>query len=214
MLGALRILANENESARAGWAALGIVAAFTAFCFPIQLYGGLIVPVLQNDGMRFGWSPLIIGVVIGCFFLFGGFLAPLVGEASRRLGARRTLLAAALLYGVGMTLLAVMRDWWLFLLSYGIVSSLVFTATIVSVMGLVAPWFRRSQGLAVGLVWTAGALGGCLLPPVLAVSLGTVGWTWSFLAFGVVGSVVMLALALYFPAAPERRRHGRGCSRR
>ena len=205
-----RILAAEGEAVRARWVALGIVAVFTAWCFPLQLYGGLVMPVLQNDGIRFGWAPLIISVVIGCFFLIGGFLAPLAGEAGRRLGDRRTLVSVALLYCVGMTLLAVMRDWWFFFLAYGIVLSLAFTATIVSVMGLVDPWFRRSRGLAVGLVWTAGALGGCLLTMALTVLLGTLGWTWSFLTLGVVGSVVMLALVLYYPATPERRRRGQG----
>ena len=207
---AFRTLADEDESVRMRWVALGIAAAFAAWCFPLQFYGSLVMPVLQEDGIRFGWSPSIIGVVIGCFFLIGGFLAPLIGEASQRLGDRRTLLSVALLYGAGTMLLAVTRDWWLFFISYGIVLSLVFTATIVSVMGLAHPWFRRSWGLAVGMVWTAGALGGCLLTPVLSVLLRTLGWTWSFVAFGVAGSAVMLALTLYYPTAPGRRRRHQG----
>ena len=207
---AFRVPADEDAAVRVRWVALGIVAVFAAWCFPLQFYGSLVMPVLQADEMRFGWSPGIIGVVIGCFFLIGGFLAPLIGEASQRLGDRRTLLFAALLYGAGTTLLAVMRDWWLFLIAYGVVLSLVFTATLVSVMGLAYPWFRRSRGLAVGIVWTAGALGGCLFTPLLSVLLRTLGWTWSFLAFAVAGSAVMLALTLCYPATPERRRHDRG----
>lgn len=191
------------------WLSLAVACIFKAVGFPLQVLGGLMVPLLHRsvaEGGTFGWSPGIVGIAISGFFLVSGLAAPLCGFLSDRLGGRAVLLTTAILCGVGMVLLGFMSRPWHFFISYSVILSLVFTLTLVPLVGMISPWFQQRLGLAIGLIWTAGAAGSALLLPVLALLLDIWGWTASFLVFGLAGGLLLLSLTFLFRDHPGMRR--------
>ena len=196
----------------AAWVVLGIVAIFQIFGLSLQLYGGLVVPLLHQEaaeGGQFGWSGGAISMVVACFFLVGGFTAPFCGMLGDRLDGRVSLVLMALLYGVGMVMMGLMRHEWHFFLAYGVILALSFSMALVPIRGMVSPWFQRRLGLAIGLIFTAGAVGAAGLTPLLALLVQQWGWTPAFVTFGVVGSAVMLGALPFYQSNTSRFRRRR-----
>lgn len=194
---------------RAGWAVLGTAAVFRLFAMPLQVYGGLVVPILHRpvaEGGEFGWSGDLISVALAGFFLVGGLLAPICASLSDRWSGRMVLLAMAALYSLSMMLLGLVHSEWHFLLVYSVGLSIVFTMSLGPLFSLIAPWFRRQLGVGVGILWLAGGVGAVAFPPALAYLIETVGWTPSFFAFGLAGGSLMFALALRYRPDPQTRR--------
>ena len=188
---------------------LSTAAAFQFCAVPLQVYGGLLVPILNlpiAEGGKFGWSADWTGASMAAFYLVAGLLAPLCAAFSDRWGGRAVLLAIATLYSLGMLLMAVVHSQWHFFVVYSVLLSLVFTMSLGPLLSLILPWFSRQLGLGVGILWLAGALGATGLLPVLAFLLETVGWTTAFLAFGLVGGGVMFPLALLYGRIVQTRR--------
>ncbi len=206
-----RILSGSDQVAWSAWTTLGIITFFHTIGMSVQTYGGLLAHMLTEpiaEGGRFGWSQGSVGAALGCFFLIGGLAAPLLGAAGDRWGGRPVLLGMALLYGVGMAGLGLMRDEWHFFLAYGGLLSLVFIASMVPMMGLLNPWFQRRLGLATGVAWSVGSLGGGVFTPVMALLLQRWGWLPTFVAMGLAGSGLMLAAARFYRRRPDAPRRG------
>ncbi len=204
-----QLFAGYNQISGYAWLSLTIVCLFKAVGFPLQVLGGLMVPLLHHsvaEGGLFGWSPGIVGIAISGFFLVSGLSAPICGFLGDRLGGRAILLATAILCCGGIVLLGFMTRPWQFFIIYSVILSLVFTLTVVPLSGLVAPWFQQRLGLAIGLTWAAGSVGAAVLLPALAFLLDIWGWTTSFLVFGIIGGVFLLVLAALFREPPGMRR--------
>ena len=206
-----RISVGHAQVAWSAWTTLGVVTLFHTIGMPLQTYGGLLMYMLTEpitEGGRFGWSNGSVGAALGCFFLIAGLAAPILGAVGDRWGGRPVLMGMALLYGVGMTGLGLMRDEWHFFLAYGGLLSLVFIASMVPMMGLLNPWFQHRLGLAIGVVQSLGSLGGAAFTPIMALLLQRWGWLPTFLAMGLVGSGLMLAALRFYRWRPDAPRRG------
>ncbi len=183
------------------WVILTIAVLLQAIVFPLQLYGGLAVPILHRDpadGGEFGWSLGSAGLAIAAFFLVGGLARPICQALADRLGRRAMLLSLALLYGAGMILMGIATSQWHFFLAYSVVLALAFSASTTAVTGLTGPWFRHRPALTIALVWVGGATGAALLTPTLAFLLDAWGGTRCFVTFGLVGGGLLLTLAVLY----------------
>lgn len=162
---------------------------------PSFLLGGLAVQM--QDELGFGARALGIGV--GIFFAAGALSSAATGRLVDRLGAERSLRAAAWLAAVVQAGVAVLGH------------SILTIVALLAVGGLANAWAQPASnvllaravpanrlGIALGLQKSAipaAALLGGLAVPVIAL---TVGWRWAFVA----GSVFAAASALTVPAAP------------
>ena len=183
------------------WLILAIAVLLQAIVFPLQLFGGLAVPVLHRDladGGEFGWSLGSVGLAIAAFFLVGGLARPICQALTDRLGRRAMLLALALLYGAGMILMGLAIHQWHFFLAYSVMLALAFSASTTAVTGLTGPWFEHRPALAIALVWAGGAVGAALLTPAMAFLLNAWGGAGCFVAFGLVGGGLLLTLAVLY----------------
>lgn len=128
-----------------------------------------------------------------------------------RFGARRTLIAAAILLGMGQVLFAVADDFPLALVARAVLG-VGDAITWVSVLRLVAAHFpARRYALVVSLSAAIGALGNFISTVPLTALLQNVGWTATFLVAGVATTIyaVFAAQRLHdgptATASPETR---------
>ena len=142
------------------------------------------------------------------FAMVGIPLGIVVGWASDRFPARAVFgfgLTLVTLFHIGMGLapspLAIT-------LLFAIVASLgIGHSGAVPSQAVVSRWFVRRRGIAMGFTAFGLALGGVLLPPLVAHLIKAIGWRQTWIDFGIVIGVGLLPLTLWLlrnrPAAGQ-----------
>jgi MFS family permease len=129
--------------------------------------------------------------------LVAAAVSPVIGILADRYPARRLfvfgLLGMALFYiGVG----SITATWQLLALYAVLAPVSLALATAITANALIARWFVRRRGLALGLSAFGIGLAGVLLPPVIAALLPTVGWRVVWRGAGVLIAVVVVPVVL------------------
>jgi len=172
-----------------GWrlvAALGVVLFFSGG-------GGLYVfPVfIQSFQNEFGWSLTEISAGVAIFAIVMGLSGPLVGVLFARIGARATMLGAAVLLAAASFGYANLHSLNM-LYAFMMVSGLgVAGTTILPTQALVTHWFDLYRGRALGLAMLGIGFGGFLLPPFNEFLIRAIGWR---LTWGVSAGVIIVVV--------------------
>ena len=83
-----------------------------------------------------------------------------------RFGARRAFGIGAVLLALGLFLSSRAQGYWQLALSYGVVSGLGITILGLGPQaGLIARWFRRKRGIALGVAFAGTGLGALIMTP-------------------------------------------------
>ena len=135
--------------------------------------GVLIVPLEQE----FDWSRATISFAIGVNLLLYGLIGPFAAALMDRFGVRRTITLALALSAGAVALSPAMRQAWQLVLLWGIVVG-AGTGVIGAFLSayIAARWFRRRQGLVVGVLTAANAAGQLIFLPNLAELVTHFGW--------------------------------------
>ena len=135
--------------------------------------GVLIVPLEQE----FDWSRATISFAIGINLLLYGLVGPFAAALMDRFGVRRTMTLALALTAAAVALSPAMHQAWQLVLLWGVVVGLS-TGVVGAFLSayIAARWFRRRQGLVVGLLTAANAAGQLVFLPSLAELITHFGW--------------------------------------
>lgn len=150
-----------------------------------------------TDPKKFGWSHA--QAVGGGFFvlLLAGVLGPLVGWLADKYSPKAVMLGGCLTVAASLALLSTtqtLTQWYSFctLLGIGVAASSLVPASM-----LIAPWFSKQRGLAVGVINAGVGLGGYIFPKVSSRLISEDGYSQAFLilsAFLVIPVAIALAL--------------------
>jgi len=171
---------------------------FTQYAFPLFLK-----PVAEEFGasrsqVASGYSGLAVAMAS---------LGPFLGHALDRRSIRAILCAGALAMAAGFALIAAAPELWLLgLLLAGVVGPGALAAGPLSASKLVANWFLRRRGLALGIAATGTSVGGFAVPPLLTLAIERLGWRGA--ALSMAAALVLVALpiaALAVVGRPEER---------
>lgn len=116
-------------------------------------------------------------------------LNPVLGWLIDRYGTRKALLSVIPLFAVGLVGFSLMTPLYLQIaLTFLFVQSVGLSTGPTGYAALVARWFDRERGLALGIAMAGVGLGAALVPPVSAVLISHFGWraAYRFLALGVL----------------------------
>jgi len=162
----------------------------------LALYG---LPLYYDFMVReFGWSRTMVTsgnaiskLVVGPLFGFGA------GWIVDRFGPRRLMLAGILMAGAALAGLGAMSAVWAFYLFY-------FFNALGYVCGgplpnqvLLARWFDKSRGKAMGIAYLGIGAGGALVPLLSNWLTGRFGWRLSLQLVGVLIVVIALPFAWF-----------------
>jgi sugar phosphate permease len=150
----------------------------------------------------FGWSAADTSVAFTLRGVETGLFSPVVGAMADRFAPRKLMVIGWTIIGLGFIVMSRINSIWTFYGSFVLVAfgsslgvGLVMNTTI-------ANWFtkKRSRALAIGFIGP-GASG--LLAPVLAFSLGEVGWRQTLLFMGISSMAIGIPLTLLFRDRPQ-----------
>lgn len=177
-----------------GWR---IVLGGTAILFVssgIGFYGhGAILDPLRAE---YGWSKGVISAAITMYFAVSGFMGLLLGRLIDRYGSRPILIFGAVTIGIGFLLLSRVTSLWQFFAVYLLMSIGWSGTSLIPVNTLLANWFIRRRGFAMGLTMTGLSLGGMVLVPFSVYLTSHWGLRVALPVLGALFWVVVIPTAL------------------
>jgi len=185
----------EIAQTRRGWIVVGASFVTMAIFYGIWYsYGVFFVAILRD----LGWSRSLVAGAFSVFTLIHGASGSFVGPLSRRLGARRVVLAGGLLLALGLVLTAQTTLWWhLYLFFAGIAALGIGLGGYVPLVVLVREWFPLQVGAMTGLASAGIGVGICLVGPASQFMIDEIGWRWTYRILALVVLLWTLPTAIW-----------------
>ncbi len=181
--------------------AVAFFVDFVAVGFFFYSYGVFFKAIAAE----FGGSRLGVSLGITITSAVGALAAPLIGHALDRYPLKRVIGAGTLFMSIGFFALSQVRTQLEFYLALG-----AFIGIGASAMGglatakLVANWFTRKRGFALGIAATGISASGVVMPLISAELIEAYGWRQGFLLFGGFTTLIVLPLvSALVISAPE-----------
>jgi MFS family permease len=177
------------------WVVLAVCLLITTLTYAGSYSFGLFFNPLRAE---FGWSSAqtsgVFALFMFCYCIFGIFS----GWAVDRVGPRITTIVGGLCLGLGFLFSGMVHKLWQIYLSYGLLAGAGMSCVYGPVLTTASRWFRRRQGLALGLVSSGIGLGTFVGPPIFGHLIPAYGWRVSYLAAGICigGSMILLGVLL------------------
>jgi MFS family permease len=164
-------------------------------------FSGLFLQPISGD-MK--WGREVFSLAIALQNLVWGAAQPFVGYMADRYGAKRVLLAGAVLYALGLTWTAFLSNTFTLALSGGLLMGLAISCTTYtvaySVLGKMVTPERRAW--AFGISAAAGSFGQFLMIPVGQYFISSYGWAFSLVGLAVITATIA-PLGWYFAKLGE-----------
>ena len=170
------------------WVILGVIFLILFLAVSSR---GIVTMYVRPWSIEFGWSITAITLAMSIQLIFSGPGGILGGSLTDRFGPKYVLMAYLLLIVIGIFGIAAMNGLWQLYLFYGLflgIGSMLHPVTTP----LIARWFSKGRGLALGMVQEGDLLGMAVLAPFLLMINETSGWRTAWLGMGLVTLVVVL----------------------
>ena len=155
---------------------------------PLSLFGVFLEPISKDLGASRGAVSSAYWIAFICF----GIASIASGWAVDTIGMRKTLLIAT----VGTLIPMVMLRWtshlWQLYLWYGVVYGVARSGFGTPIMVSITLWFKKRQGLAVGIVSSGLAVGPMIFAPIFRYLIDIYGWGNTFLILGIISGVILV----------------------
>ena len=167
--------------------------------FLLFIYGGvgyafsIFVKPLEDS---FGWSRAAISLTMTIHWLGHAVCAPLIGPLLRAYGCRRVMTAAAFLSGLFFLSISLTGSLGFFYTIYALLSVVTVGIGFIPVSDIIAGWFLRRRGTAIGAAMVGLSTGGLILPPLASEMLLRFGWRGAFVFLGIMVWVVCLPVTM------------------
>ncbi|MCA9512332.1 MAG: MFS transporter [Myxococcota bacterium] len=180
-----------------GWYGLGagFVSSVILVGATIYSFGLYVVPV----GEEFGLARAQMNVGHMLFTAAIALWSPFVGALLDRVPAAAAMCAGGALLAIGFGGMASASSLaWVCVAIAGPLALAMALAGPLAASTVVAKWFRRRRGRALGIVAVSTATGGLVMTPITAWLIGRHGWRGALAITGVCGAVVIVGLAAAF----------------
>ena len=169
----------------------------------VLLCGGIILTLSTGTRAGFGlflkpmtfdlgWGRETFAFAMALQNLMWGVFQPFVGMIADRKGAGRVLVAGAILYAAGLTLMAYSTTGTQFALATGLLIGLAQACAsfsiVFGVLGRIFPPERRS--MALGIASAAGSFGQFAMPPYSQALISSLGWFNALLVLAVTTALI------------------------
>jgi MFS family permease len=188
-----------------GWVIVGVtfVAQFVTMGSVFYTFGVLLKPLteaLQAD--RF-----LVSLALTCSMVVGGLLGPWVGKLVAERSIRALMLWGAALMTVGFLAMSQAQVLWHLYLAFGVVVSAgMALAGPLPNNALIANWFVRRRGTALGISQFGISIAGTAMVPLATWLVVDYGWRATVMALALAPALVLApAVWLWVVKLPEDR---------
>ena len=176
-----------------GWRIVGVsfVTLFISVGFIFYSYGVFFKALTAE----FGGSRLDVSIGLAVMSVAMGVLGPFLGRAVDKWSIRNIMLVGTVWMSVGFFMAARVTALWQFYLILGTV--LGAGAAMIGQLPsstLVANWFVRRRGMALGVATMGVSMSGVIMPPLSTRIIEAIGWRNAFYVYGLVAMAVLIPL--------------------
>ncbi|KAI1344478.1 MFS general substrate transporter [Xylariaceae sp. FL0016] len=179
-----------------GWLVIfttwGYVNSFGAF----QTYYTSTLPVSASAVSWIGSVQTFLTLAIGVFsgrLQDAGLFVP-------------TFFVGAVIQVIGMFLMSISTEYWQLMLTQGIVTGIGGGIFFTPSLALVATYFEKRRGLAIGLATTGNSAGGMIYPVVVRELIPTLGFAWTARVLAFINlACLCVVMAFMRPRLPPRK---------
>lgn len=187
----------------AWWVLLGVALIVGLSKGGIMTAGGLfLTPVTQDLGIGMGSLSLYFSIssIVTMIFL------PIAGKLMNKYNIRLVLIIGTILQAGSFAMFGLMNSvwgWYLFCIPMSIGS--VFVTQMAGPV-LINNWFKKHNGLAMGIMVASGGLFGAILQPMAGNLIASHGWRYTYIFLGVlVMAIVIPTVLLTIRMAPQQK---------
>ncbi|OTA66128.1 MFS general substrate transporter [Hypoxylon sp. EC38] len=138
------------------------------------------------------WFCLVISVFSGRLLDAGLFLP--------------TFLVGAIIQVLGIFLMSISTQYWSLMLTQGVLTGIGAGIFFTPSLALVATYFNKRRGLAVGLATTGNSAGGIVYPVVVRQLIPTLGFAWTARVLAFINlACLSIVFAFMRPRLPPRK---------
>lgn len=191
-----KIRSRVNQNVYYGWVIVGaaIVIGFLTIGLASSS-NGILLPHLADtlaDGSR---GSISIGFSIATFV--GALISPWVGRYADNHSPRRVILIGVALIALSFIGIASAQTLWQFYLAQGAVFGVGIALAGPIVRNLiVAHWFDRMRGRALGFAVLGASIAGVILPLILNELVNSLGWRTTVFSYSVVVAAILVPTIL------------------
>ncbi|ETT86764.1 MFS transporter [Viridibacillus sp. FSL R5-0477] len=194
---------NKKKIHYAWWLLLGLSIMVGLAKGGIMTAGGLfLTPVTEDLGIGMGSLTLYFSIssIVTMIFL------PLAGKIIAKYDIRTVLVTAIILQAGSFAMFGLMNSvwgWYLFCIPMSIGS--IFVTQIAGPV-LINNWFKKHNGLAIGIMVASGGIFGAILQPMAGNLIASEGWrTTYFILGGIVIAIVVPIVLLTIRMSPKQK---------
>lgn len=160
---------------------------------------------LKSFSQEFSWSRTQISLAITLVSLGVTLTSPFLGRLVDRRGARRVILPAVGLFGVGvLSLYFLSAHLWHFYAIFLFVGVVGSGTGPVAYSKVISQWFDQKRGQALGLAMVGSSVGMFLMPLLAQALISSVGWRSAYVVLGLLTlGITLPVVGLFLTETPQ-----------
>jgi sugar phosphate permease len=146
---------------------------------------------------EFGWSRSAISFAMSLYMILHGVTGPFVGHAVEAYGPKKVMTLFAALSGAAFILVSFTSSLWNFYLAYALLSLATTGIGFIPVSSVLARWFVRRRGTAIGFAMVGISAGGLVMAPLVEFIISQFDWRTAFVFLGLLVWLLALPVTLF-----------------
>ncbi len=155
---------------------------------------------------HFGWSRSAISFAMSIYLMGHGLVAPVIGRLIETHGPKKILTFCVIGSGASFIIVSFTNSIRFFYFAYALLSITTTGIGYVPVSCVLARWFIKKRGLAIGISMMGISLGGLTMAPIVNYLNETFTWRYSFICMGFMVWILALPLTLFIIKGSPREK--------